>query len=108
MNEECHKVESLELVRETWMWRALIVFLILLFSAITVFSDLSDRSRHASDNKERAMHWQKIEDGIEANRRMILALDDHQRLCLECHAHPGIAQGIRRQSPTLDKKVPHD
>jgi hypothetical protein len=87
-----------ELLREKWAWRGFAIFMLILNLLVTIITNVQDINRHAADNYARAQHWQKLEDGVDRNSRMILTLDDHMRECLRCHAHePRLLESVKKQ-----------
>lgn len=73
--------------RELYFWRGLLGIVIFIAIVTNLITFYSDKNQHMRDNIERAMHWQKIEDGIETNRRSLVIFDEHLRACTNCHSH---------------------
>ncbi len=97
MSENGNGTGKFILEKELWMWRGLLIFLLLMDLTVTTITFIVDRGQHASDNAARAGVWQYLKDRTDGNRAMIsknhdaiLLVDDHLRQCMGCHAHPNM------------------
>jgi hypothetical protein len=62
--------------RALWAWRGLVVILLLGFIVITMITYSIDRDQHAYDNRVRAENWGKMENGISANKELLLKIEN--------------------------------
>ena len=89
---------------ENLAWRGFMILLLVIFIGVVVLSFIFDQRQHASDNKERAAAWTKIEDGIAANAIAIHQVDDHLQQCSHCHSHPPVISYPVKSPSTPGKK----
>lgn len=86
---------DIELRKELWMWRAVIILLLLMNLTVLATTFFVDLRQHAKDNQERAYAWQRLYGNAERSRAMIgrnydaiRQLEQSLNHCAECHAHP--------------------
>ena len=85
---------ELELRRELWMWRGLMVVLLIILTLTTLATYLKDREQHSFDNEERARAWttiignqKSIEEMLNYNYTTTLKVDTSLNRCMGCHSY---------------------
>ena len=76
-------------------WFIVLLLLIGVFGIISGY--IIEENRRSEDNRLRAMHWQKTEDGldrirsmIDKNYQMLRNNDEQLDKCASCHTHSGV------------------
>lgn len=103
---------GLEIRRELWMWRGLMIFLVLLLLITVITTDLSDRTRHSLEGEEHAKAWTlimsnqgQLKNMIDNNYDLLLTVDEllQQRILDEDTGDKARAIALARRNKKVDE-----
>jgi Na+/melibiose symporter-like transporter len=86
-----------ELRKELWMWRGLMILLMIFLIVTTFLTYLKDKEQALEDESARSKAWttiitnqDRLRAMIDKNHMFILRVDDQLRACSACHTHPDV------------------